>query len=154
MKHAVASLIFLLIFSGSIPAAESSTNALAPTGLTLVVSDSTGLILDCVSVENDQKSRLVTFSVPENAERIRVFALGTRIRKEFPADRHFTGLAADKKHFGLGVVRLYVKKGILVNVDCNGFGSLSITDAMKSAIQKDLEEAKPAAISRVELVED
>lgn len=154
MKRTALFLFALLVSITSILADDAIDKALIPTGLTLVASDSKGQILDCVAVENDTKSRIIVFSVPKNASEIRVFALGNRIGKEIPSGRYFTGLADDKKYFGLGFVKVYVEKGLFVSVDSNGFGSLSITDAMKTAIKKDLAEAKPAPITKIELAEE
>lgn len=127
-------------------------NPLAPTELTLVVTDKSNRVLDTVAVVNDKKSRSVIFQVPENYDEIRVFAVGSRVHQDMPKGYYIKGRPEDKKWWGLGYVEAHIVKGTLVAIDGNGAGPFKLSKAIKAAIKKDLEEAKQAKMTSLKVV--
>ena len=121
-----------------------------PTGLTIVVCDTNNKVLDTVVVPDDQQSRTVKFTLPTGDDQIRVFALGERQHKDLPADYYITGRPDDEKWMGLGYVEAHIEKGVLVAIDGNGFGHLTIGKQLPDQIIADIEAAQPAKITSIE----
>lgn len=126
--------------------------ALHPTGLTIVLMDADNKVLDTVKVPDDKKHYQITFSSGDH-QKIKVFALGTRISKDIPAGMSTTGIS--KQDGGLGRVEVLIESGELAGMRGNGYGTFALTEAISTAIAADLKEGKPVDLTEMdELVED
>jgi hypothetical protein len=135
---------------------------LAPTGLTIVVCDSANHVLDTLVVPGEMKNGDFEFTVPEDIDEIRVFAVGNRIvgvggpggilnprfRKiisEGLTKNYY--VARSKERGGLGFVLAEIEQGVL-----NGMSAgeaprpLTLTGEMRKQIREDIAAGKRAPI--------
>jgi hypothetical protein len=130
---------------------EKEKIELFPTGLTVVVVDFGGKVIDTLIVPNDSKSYEINFVVSENTEGMKIFVLGDRVDKSIPPGLVVKGLS---KKEGLGKVVVNVEEGKVTGIAGNGYGTLEFTDEMKKKIAADIKEGKKADFTSIEEVED
>lgn len=145
----------LAAISAFATAAEPDEKALLyPTGLTVVVTDPAGKVLDTVKVPDDGKFYEITFRIGDEEPGIRVFTLGTRVSGDLPKNIYFKGMSK-KPGGGLGRVVVSIDEGKVTGVSGSGFGTLALTEDIRKAIASDLKEDKPAALTTMdELVDE
>lgn len=154
MKKFITGFIIAAI-SGFATAGEADEKALLyPTGLTVVVTDPAGKVLDAVKVPDDGKFYEITFKIGDDEPDIRVFTLGSRVSKDLPKDIYIKGMSK-KPRGGLGRVVVSIDEGKVTGITGNGFGTLALTEDIRKAIASDLKEDKPAALTTMdELVDE
>jgi hypothetical protein len=135
---------------------------LAPTGLTIVVCDSANHVLDTLVVPGEMKNGAFEFTVPEDIDEIRVFAVGNRIvgvggpggilnprfRKiisEGLTENYF--VARSKERGGLGFVLAEIEQGVLNEISAGEAPRpLNLTLEMRKQIREDIAAGKRAPI--------
>ncbi|QQL44069.1 hypothetical protein [Sulfuriroseicoccus oceanibius] len=126
-----------------------TASEVAPTGLTVVVCDSSNKVLDTVVVPDDEKSGSVKFTLPEGVTEIRVFALGKRQHKDLPSGYFIKGRPDNDEWMGRGYVEAHVEKGLLVGIDGNGVGPIKFSEELEKQILADIKADKPAPLTTI-----
>ena len=122
------------------PVEVASSVEIAPTGLTIVVCDASNRVLDAVVIADDQQSRTVRFSVPEELGEIGVFVVGDRVN-DFLADllpeEILIGRGTDQG--GSGFIDALIENGVLVGLERNsGIRVLELDETLKKEIREDI----------------
>jgi hypothetical protein len=150
----------------SIEPKNAGERDIAPTGLTVVVCDSANKVLDTLVVPREMETGNFEFTVPENLDELRVFAVGNRIigigravsasggemhqqfRKELSealTKSYF--VARSEESGGLGFVDAEIEQGVLTGISGGEAPRpLKLTNEMKNQIREDIAAGKRAPI--------
>jgi hypothetical protein len=141
---------------------DRGEGAIAPTGLTIVVCDSANNVLDTLVVSGEMKNGDFEFTVPEDTDEIRVFAVGNRIvgvggsggilnpqlRKiisEGLTQNYF--VARSKERGGLGFAMAEIEQGVLIGISAGEAPRpLELTGELRKQIREDIAAGKRAPI--------
>lgn len=137
---------------------DAGERGIAPTGLTVVVCDSANNVLDTLVVPGEMENGEFEFTVPENLDEIRVFAVGNRIigvggsggilhqqlRKELSetlTKSYF--VARSRKSGGLGFVQAEIEQGVLIGISGGEAPRpLKLFKEMRDQIREDIAAGK------------
>lgn len=125
---------------------------IAPTGLTLVVCNADNKVLDTLVIQSDVKNAEYEFRIPKEQSEIRVFVVGSRIKKtdyhEELTQNYFVARAQNKIPTGIGVpvaeaVNASVSDGnldgfMMAGIFANEPRTLKLTEAMRNQIHTDI----------------
>lgn len=151
MKPTFSALVFCFALCLPAKANEESAQALAPTGLTIVVCDSSNNVLDTIVVPEGEVSIRYKITVPEDMVEIRAFAIGEeRIKdwlRENLTEKYCEARTDDKGANSFGKLDAKVTKGIFGGFSgVAGLKPLKITDEMRKQIRSDIKEDKRSSI--------
>ena len=151
MRFAFPAFVFCSALCIPAKANEESAPPLAPTGLTIVVCDSSNGVLDTIVVPEGEVSITYKITVPQDMVEIRAFAIGEeRILgwlRENLTEKYCEVRTDEKGASKVGKLDARVKKGVFRGfVGATGLKPLTITDEMRDQIRRDIKEDKRSSI--------